>query len=94
MELVLVGHQQDIGEVGRGGGDVDHHLALTGLRVGQILDDQGLARPVLITSQRTHRGGQELPTRCSVQAASRSRAISRCAGRWAVGHRPGDACSP
>ena len=90
VQLVLVRHKKDVGKIGRRGGDVHYHLTPNGLRVGEILDDQGLARPVLVTSEGAHRA-QELPTRCSVQAANRSRAISRCAGKWAVGQSPGDA---
>ena len=46
-DLVLIGDQQDIGEVRRRRHDVDHHLALTRHRVGQVLHHQHVGGPVL-----------------------------------------------
>ena len=94
VDLVLVGHQQHVGKVDGGGGHVDHHLAIPGTgSVRDFLDHEGVGRPVLrcIAGARMDRGRlRSCRPRARVLGQPLLRAASRWAGRWAVGHRPGD----
>ena len=53
-DLVLIGDQQDIGEVGGRSHDVDDDLTFTGYRIRQVLHHQYVGGPVLVASKRTH----------------------------------------
>ncbi len=54
MDLVLVGDEQDVGEVGGGRHDVDDHLALTRHGVRKVFHHQGLGGAVFVAAERAH----------------------------------------
>ena len=55
VDLVLIGHQQDVGKVHGGGRYLHHHLPLRRHRIGHVHHDDAGRRPVFETAGGTHR---------------------------------------